>query len=237
MHGPARLVKSVIASAAAIIVLASCSGSSHQPAAATSGLTATSSRVAVTDSPPASTSPPSPTVSSPLSVLPSDDASTAPAGAPLSCRGNQLAVDFRGVAFGMGNAFANFVIRDSSPVACTLIGPITVVGMGARNAPVTQQVTLLVAAGLVLSADARELAPEAGPPPGVSIGWFQVAAVAVHAAPDGTCTDQVDPVNWSIVGARATFLVANGGASGDGLTVCDGRLEIPPTPDSVRALD
>jgi hypothetical protein len=137
----------------------------------------------------------------------------------------------------MGNAFANFVIRDSSPAACALIGPTTVVGMGARNAPVTQQVTLLVPAGLVLSANTRELAPETGPPPGVSVGWFQVAAVAVNAAPSGTCTDPVNPVNWSIVGTRTTFLVANGGVSGDGLTVCDGRLEIPPTPDSVRALD
>ena len=153
---------------------------------------------------------------------------------PATCAPEQLAVDYRGVTFGTGMNFAPLAIRDTSPTACTLVGPVTIVGLDAAGRTVTNRQDFPVAPALVLTARASKLGPGGTVPSGVSIAWIPLSAQLFDAG--GVCADTVVPSTWSVSIGGTSMLVPNGdgmlptnaadNASG-ALGACAGRIADP----------
>jgi len=145
-----------------------------------------------------------------------------------TCLPGQLAVDYRGVADGAGEEFANFFIRDTSPNACTLLGPVSVVGVDAAGHPVTNLETYPVGSDVGLTANTAKVPDGASAPAGTVIGWFQLSTAAIHDFDNG-CPQIVTPAAWSVTIAGGTKLATN---KPDSLAACQGKLDtpIPPTP-------
>lgn len=87
-----------------------------------------------------------------------------------TCLPGQLAVDYRGVGDGAGEEFANFFIRDTSSSACTLLGPVSVVGVDAVGHKVTNLETYPVGSDVGLTANTAKVPDGAGVPADTVIG-------------------------------------------------------------------
>ena len=82
------------------------------------------------------------------------------------CQPGQLTVDYRGDGHGAGKEFANFFIRDTSRSACTLLGPVAVIGVNAAGHPVTDRETYPVGADVELSPNTAKVPYSAAVPAG-----------------------------------------------------------------------
>ncbi len=124
------------------------------------------------------------------------------------CLPGQLAVDYRGVGDGAGEEFANFFIRDTSRSACTLLGPVSVVGVDAAGHPVTDRETYPVGSDVELTANTAKVPDSAAVPAGTVVGWFQLSTAAIHDFDNG-CPQIVTPTSWSVTIAGGTNLAPN----------------------------
>jgi hypothetical protein len=148
-----------------------------------------------------------------------------------TCSAAQLAIDYHGVQYGTGDAFSSLEIRDTGPKPCTLIGPISVVGLDAAGQSVTNREVYPVASDLVLTARAPREADGAATPNDVEIAWVPIQA-NVRDGPDanGMCTNHlVVPATWLTTLTNGEKLVHNGeGTPGTTMSACEGQLMGPP---------
>ncbi len=154
------------------------------------------------------------------------------------CIASELAVDDRGVGHGTGDAFGNFDIRDIGANACTLTGPVSIVGLNDTGHPVTNRQTFAVSRDLVLTAMTALLAAGDYPPPDASIAALTIEA-DVRDGPDadGSCSGHlVTPATWAVTLAGGTKVVRNGsGTDETTMSACQGQLfgQQPLTPITV----
>lgn len=156
-----------------------------------------------------------------------------------ACLVTQLAADYHGVQYGTGDAFADLDVRDTSATACTLTGPISVVGLNAAGHAVTNQLTFTVARDLILSADTPPRAVDAGAPQNEVIAWVLLEA-DVRDGPDagGSCVDHlVVPRAWLLKVGGGEKRVPNGvSTSQPPMGACEGKLAVPINPPPITAL-
>jgi hypothetical protein len=156
-----------------------------------------------------------------------------------ACKTSQLAIDYHGVQYGTGEAFSDLDLRDTAATACTLTGPISVVGLGATGHAVTNQLTFAVARDLILTAHTAALAAGAGVPSDTVIAWVPLEA-NIRDGPDtgGSCADHlVVPKAWLITLADGEQRIPNGVSVAEPpMSACQGRLDVPVTPPQVTAL-
>ena len=158
-----------------------------------------------------------------------------------ACDAAQLAFDYRGVQYGTGDAFADLDVRDIATTACTLTGPISVVGLDAGGHAATNQLTFMVARDLVLTAKAPPRAVDGSAPKNAVMAWIPLQA-NVRDGPDanGSCANHlIVPKTWAVTVAGGKRMVSNGaGASEPPMSACEGELMSPPqTGNQVRPLD
>jgi len=156
------------------------------------------------------------------------------------CSLSQLVFDYHGVQYGTGNAFSDLDVRDTAATPCTLIGPISIVGVDAGGHDVTNRLTLPVAGDLVLTAHTTPRAVDASPSKNVVMAWIPIQA-NVRDGPDanGSCADHlVTPATWLVTVAGAERAVRNGaGASEPPMSACQGQLNVALTPSPVGPLN
>jgi hypothetical protein len=145
-----------------------------------------------------------------------------------TCLPTQLAVAYRGAGDGAGVEFADFFIRATSAIACTLLGPASVIGVEATGHPVTDRETYPVGSDVGLTASTAKVPNGAGVRAGFAVGWFQLSTTAIHDF-DNRCPNIVTPAAWSVTIVGGTKLVGNGP---DSFAACQGKLDIlvPQTP-------
>jgi PASTA domain len=157
-----------------------------------------------------------------------------------ACSLGELAFDYRGVQYGTGNAFSDLDVRDITATPCTLIGPISVVGVDAGGRDVTNRLTLPVAGDLVLSADAPPRAVDGSAAKNVVMAWIPLEA-DVRDGPDanGSCTNHlVLPKTWDVTVAGGQRFVPNGaGTAEPPMNACQGNLDVAVPPSTITALN
>jgi hypothetical protein len=160
------------------------------------------------------------------------DAITAVGPAP-PCSASQLAASYLGGSPGAGNFLGVIAIRDISPRACLLAGPIRVVGLGRSGLPDTSAVAPLIGFQAILSPRAAALPADGTWPPADVVATIQLIAEYRDdpSSPDGLCTShQVIPAAWQITLPVAqmritdTFHGPGSFLPSGGFLTCRGRL-------------
>lgn len=128
---------------------------------------------------------------------------SAPVAPP--CKAAQLALSFGGVQGATGNLVATLAVRNVSPSACELVGPLLVAGVDSSGQAVTSSVPYRVPPAAVLSPRARSLSSFglAGPPLGEVYASFSVSS------PSYCSGKTVQPTEWRVVAGGGALTVAN----------------------------
>lgn len=127
---------------------------------------------------------------------------------PPACSASVLAFDYRGVTLGTGMNTAPIEIRNTSSHACTLVGPLTVVGLDVAGQPVTNEQTYAAAPDLLLTADGPKLNAGDSVPAGASVAAIPLSAQIRDTG--GECANTVVAASWRISIGGAITVLANG---------------------------
>lgn len=151
------------------------------------------------------------------------------------CAFAQFAFSYSAGGAGFGNDFGAVRVRNTGARWCELRGPLGLVGRGPDGSPVTQSLTYRVMPDLVLSPDARPVAPGHTIPVGVVTGVIQIGAEYRDdpRSADGICTaGRVVPTYWSVSVGGGVAAVPNhdadvGAPQSQALITCRGQLDTP----------
>jgi hypothetical protein len=151
---------------------------------------------------------------------------------PGECQPHALALSYYGGGPGAGNDVGTVVIANTSGSACTIAGPVRLVGLSAAGRPDTNDISAAVAPNMVLTAHGTFPAVGYGFPAGLTDAALTLIAEYRDDPPGGgLCTaHEVIPASWRLTfpdGIRRT--VTNRGDHPayphfGSLITCRGRL-------------
>ena len=156
----------------------------------------------------------------PTVATPTTPTTVLPAGAP-ACHANQLAGQFRAGSPATGNATGALLLRNVSPAACTLLGPVGFAGLDAQGMRIaaTKKRSPQTLAPSVLPPNTPSAPPGVAPTAGAYLELLLLGAYRDDpTAANGLCSaaDAVTPSQFAVAVGAVSVSVANYDPAGVG---------------------